>query len=37
MTFDWLNVNGVPAKGDPAAANQDLTPMLTSYDSFYER
>ena len=28
MAFDWLNVTGIPAKGDPAAANQDLTPML---------
>ena len=37
MAFDWLNVKGVPAKGDLAAANQDLTPMLTSYNSFYER
>ena len=28
MAFDWLNVTGIPAKGDPAAVNQDLTPML---------
>ena len=28
MAFDWLNVTGIPAKGDPATANQDLTPML---------
>ena len=28
MAFDWLNVTGILAKGDPATANQDLTPML---------
>ena len=33
MAFDWLNFTGIPAKGDPAEANQDLTPMTSSIAS----
>ena len=36
MAFDWPNATGIPEKGDPAAANHNLTPRLlqSRNDSF---